>query len=231
MDATPINSSAVIVRTLGLVEYVSAWQNMRSFTEHREPTTVDELWCLEHPPVFTQGQAGKPEHILNTFDIPVVQTDRGGQVTYHGPGQWVIYLLVDIRRKALSVRSFVSKIEQAVIAMLADYGVVAAANLKAPGVYVKGAKICSLGLRIRRGASFHGLSLNVDMDLSPFQGINPCGFSNLPVVQMKDFIQNLQFDQVKDRLIQHLCVHLGYTEKTLTVVPFEPKAENIAAIS
>jgi len=204
------HSERVIIRKLRQVNYLLSFETMRSFTEQRDFTTLDELWCLEHPPVFTQGQAGKPEHLLKPSHIPVIQTDRGGQITYHGPGQLVVYLLVDIQRKGFGVRAFVSKIEQAVIDMLANYKITGESNPKAPGVYVNGAKICSLGLRIRRGASFHGLSLNVDMDLSPFQNINPCGFAALPVVQMKAFVENIVLNEVQEALIKQLCLHLGY---------------------
>lgn len=208
--------NTVYTRNLGLIDYLEAWHAMQSFTNQRHENTSDEFWCLQHPAVFTQGQAGKPEHILNAGDIPVIQTDRGGQVTYHGPGQCVVYLLADIRRMGLGVRSFVSKIEQSVIDLLADYHIKAANDPKAPGVYVDGAKICSLGLRIRRGMSFHGLSLNVDMDLSPFQQINPCGVANLPVVQMHDFIVDLNYNEVQQRLIRHLCHHLDYSHTALS---------------
>lgn len=201
----------VMIRHLGQQPYINTWRAMQEFTNTRETDTPDELWCVEHPPIFTQGQAGKPEHILNPGEIPIVETDRGGQVTYHGPGQAVIYLLVDIRRKSLGIRPFVCKIERAVIDLLADYKILGETNPQAPGVYVKGAKICSLGLRIRRGSSFHGLSLNVDMDLSPFQRINPCGMSNIKVIQMRDFVDAISLQKVHTGLIQHLCSHLGYS--------------------
>lgn len=158
---------------------------MREFTDGRDATTVDELWFLQHPPVFTQGQAGKSEHLLAPGDIPVVQVDRGGQVTYHGPGQWVAYLLLDLRRRGLGVRALVDLIEAAVIETLAHYGVAGAADPAAPGVYVDGAKIAALGLRIRRGCSYHGVALNVDMDLEPFERINPCGYAGLRVTSLR----------------------------------------------
>lgn len=162
-------------RELGQVDYQPTWHAMQRFTDTRDMETPDEIWLLEHSPVFTQGQAGKAEHVLFPGDIPVVQVDRGGQVTYHGPGQLVAYLLLDVRRSGIGVRELVSRIERSLIDLLASYGVSANAKPDAPGVYVNGAKIASLGLRIRNGRSFHGLALNVDMDLQPFQRINPCG--------------------------------------------------------
>jgi len=158
---------------------------MQTFTDSRTADTPDEIWLLEHEPVYTQGQAGKPEHLLHRTDIPVVQSDRGGQITYHGPGQLIAYLLLDVRRKGLGVRELVTALEQAVIRLLAGYGIAAVAKPDAPGVYVNGAKIASLGLRIRRGCSFHGLALNVDMDLSPFLHINPCGYAGLAMTQCR----------------------------------------------
>lgn len=202
----------VYIRQFNEIPYLSAWQSMQEFTNNRDEKTIDELWFLEHPAVFTQGLAGKPEHILNPGSIPVIQTDRGGQVTYHGPGQMIVYFLMDIRRKNLGIRSFVSKIEQAVIDLLADHQILATANLCAPGVYIQGDKIASIGLRIRKGASYHGLSFNIEMDLSPFQCINPCGMRDLRVVQLKDFVNHLNKNEIKNKLITHLCRHLGYTE-------------------
>lgn len=183
-------AEGLIVRELGLVEYQPTWEAMRAFNEAREASTPDELWLLEHPRVFTQGQAGKPEHLLMPGDIPVVQSDRGGQVTYHGPGQLVAYPLVDLTRRGYGARSFVQRIEQAIVDTLADYGVSAYADREAPGVYVDIAarrhKIASLGLRIRQGRSLHGLSLNVAMDLEPFSRINPCGYASLAMTQLAD---------------------------------------------
>lgn len=163
------------------------WSQMREFTDKRDIDTPDELWIVEHLPVYTLGQAGKIEHILNPGNIPVVNTDRGGQVTYHGPGQLVIYILVDIRRQKMGVRNLVTHIENSVIDLLGENNIIAQSRCDAPGVYVEDAKICSIGLRIRRGCSYHGLALNVNMDLSPFLGINPCGYANLRMTQMKDF--------------------------------------------
>lgn len=176
----------LVIRQLGRQPYEPVWQAMQAFTDERDDTTIDELWVLEHEPVFTQGQAGKAEHILLPGDIPVVQVDRGGQVTYHGPGQLVIYFLLDIRRRKLGVRHLVTAIEQSIVTSMARYAISAAARPDAPGVYVDGAKLCSLGLRIRKGCSFHGLALNVNMDLSPFSRINPCGYADMKMVQSAD---------------------------------------------
>jgi len=210
-------SDAVLgVRELGLVEYLPAWHAMQRFTNSRSAQTADEVWLLEHPSVFTQGQAGKPEHLLLPGDIPVVQADRGGQVTYHGPGQLVGYLLLDVRRLGFGVRELVSRIECSLVDLLASYGVEAAAKPDAPGVYVDGAKIASLGLRIRNGRSFHGLALNVDMDLEPFRRINPCGFAGLKMTQLRDLAGPVDFNEVLGRLRGQLVQHLGYAEqKTL----------------
>ncbi len=180
----------LVVKQLGLVEYEPTWRAMQALTDARGADTPDELWLLEHPPVFTQGQAGKPEHVLQVTDIPIVPIDRGGQVTYHGPGQLVGYLMVDLSRRKLGVREFVRRIEQSLIDLLADLGITAYGKVDAPGVYVNTAgveaKIASLGLRIRNGKSYHGLALNVAMDLTPFSCINPCGYAGLAVTQLKD---------------------------------------------
>ena len=184
--AEPAAAEAVIVRRLGLVPYESAFAAMRDFTERRTEATPDEIWLLQHPPVFTLGIAGKQEHLLAPGDIPVVQTDRGGQVTYHGPGQIVVYPLLDLRRRNLGVRRLVTILEQTVIALLADLGIAAQARPDAPGVYVEGRKIASLGLRVRRGCSYHGLSFNAAMDLAPFRRINPCGYTGLAMTQLRD---------------------------------------------
>lgn len=176
------------VINLGQRDYAETWQAMSDFTNQRTPETGDQLWLVEHPPVFTQGQAGKAEHLLFPGDIPVVQTDRGGQVTFHGPGQLVAYPLLDLRRLKIGVRDLVTAIEQTIVATLAHYGIDAYPKPDAPGVYVNGDKIASLGLRVRRGCSFHGLALNVAMDLSPFQRINPCGYQGLAMTQMADLL-------------------------------------------
>ncbi|MBT1119751.1 lipoyl(octanoyl) transferase LipB [Pseudomonas nitrititolerans] len=205
------------VRELGLVEYLPTWQAMQHFTNNRGPQTADEVWLLQHRPVFTQGQAGKAEHLLLPGDIPVVQADRGGQVTYHGPGQLVGYLLLDVRRLGFGVRELVNRIEHSLIDLLAGYGIEAAAKPDAPGVYVDGAKIASLGLRIRNGRSFHGLALNVDMDLEPFQRINPCGYAGLKMTQLRDLVGPVDFAEVMGRLRGELVQQLGYTQQqTLT---------------
>ncbi|SEI59587.1 lipoyl(octanoyl) transferase [Pseudomonas linyingensis] len=206
------------VREFGLVDYPQAWQAMQRFTNQRGSDTSDEIWLLEHPPVFTQGQAGKAEHLLMPGDIPVIQADRGGQVTYHGPGQLVAYLLLDVRRSGVGVRELVSRMERSLVELLASYGVAAYAKPDAPGVYVGAAKIASLGLRIRNGRSFHGLALNVDMDLEPFQRINPCGYAGMAMTQLKDQAREpIEFAEVRARLRAQLVTQLGYAEpKTLT---------------
>ena len=201
-------------RDLGLIDYEPTWQAMQRFTDGRTCDTADEVWLVQHPPVFTQGQSGKPEHLLLPGDIPVVQVDRGGQVTYHGPGQLVAYLLLDVRRLGFGVRELVSRIERSLIDLLASYGVTAAAKPEAPGVYVDGAKIASLGLRIRNGCSFHGLALNVDMDLDPFKRINPCGYAGLAMTQLREQAGPIEFAEVSARLRAQLVKHLDYAEQT-----------------
>ena len=178
--------SCLLTRKLGLAEYQSTWRAMQDFTAARGPGTQDELWLLEHPPVYTLGLAGKPEHLLRQSEIPLVKIDRGGQITYHGPGQIIAYLLLDLKQRGIGVKELVRRMEQAVIDLLADYSVTAERRDKAPGVYVGGAKIAALGLRIKNGCCYHGLSLNVDMDLSPFAAINPCGYEGLAVTQTCD---------------------------------------------
>lgn len=178
--------AALIVRHLGLVDYLPTLEAMRSLTAERDADTADEIWLLQHPRVFTQGQAGKAEHVLAAGDIPVIQVERGGQVTYHGPGQLVAYLMLDLRRLGLGVRELVTLMEQSLVELLAGYGVPAAPRADAPGVYVNDAKIASLGLRVRRGCSFHGLALNVDMDMQPFSRINPCGYRGLQMTQLSE---------------------------------------------
>ena len=204
------------IRELGLADYESTWLAMQRFTDMRKerPDTQDEVWLVQHPPVFTQGQAGKAEHLLLPGDIPVVKSDRGGQVTYHGPGQLVAYLLLDVRRLGFGVRELVSRMERCLIELLASYGVTAAAKPDAPGVYVDGAKIASLGLRIRNGCSFHGLALNVDMDLEPFRRINPCGYAGLAMTQLRDHAGPIEFADVGVQLRAQLVKHLDYAEQT-----------------
>lgn len=199
-----MSDGAPRVRRLGVVPYQPTWEAMREFTGQRQPDTQDEIWLLQHPPVYTLGQAGKPEHLLRDTGIPVVKIDRGGQITYHGPGQLIVYLLIDLARRKLKVRELVQLIEQALIDCLADYGVAAERHDGAPGVYVGAAKIAALGLRVKGGCSYHGLSLNVDMDLAPFDGINPCGYPGLQTVQLKDFGVADDTDAVAERLLAHL---------------------------
>ncbi|WP_413463943.1 lipoyl(octanoyl) transferase LipB [Dechloromonas denitrificans] len=198
----------MLVKRLGRVDYAPTFQAMQDFTASRQPDTADELWIVEHPPVYTLGQAGKPEHILRDIGIPIVKIDRGGQVTYHGPGQVVIYLLLDLPRLKIKVRELVTAIEQAVIDLLAAHGVSAERRAGAPGVYVGEAKVAALGLRIRNGCSYHGVSLNVDMDLSPFTAINPCGYAGLEVVQTKDLNIPLTVREAGEQLSQHLLQQL-----------------------
>ncbi|MGF6691172.1 lipoyl(octanoyl) transferase LipB [Pseudomonas sp. D(2018)] len=204
-------SAELVVRHLGLVDYLPTLEAMRRLTAERDERTPDEIWLLQHPRVFTQGQAGKAEHLLAPGDIPVVQVDRGGQVTYHGPGQLVAYLMLDLRRLGLGVRELVTAMEQSLVDVLAAYGVEAAPKADAPGVYVDGDKIASLGLRVSRGCSFHGLALNVDMDMSPFWRINPCGYAGLKMVQLKDLLETAPpFEEVAQRLERALRQRLGY---------------------
>ena len=205
------------LRRLGCRAYEPVFDAMRAFTEARNADTLDELWQVEHPPVFTQGLAGKAEHLLAPGDIPVIRVDRGGQVTYHGPGQVVVYCLLDVRRLGLSVRGLVTALEQAVIELLAAHGIAAQARPDAPGVYVDSAKVASLGLHIRQGRSYHGLSLNVDMDLEPFTRINPCGYPGLRVTQLRDLGVLLTPDTVAEKLLPALGRQFGY----MTFSPIE----------
>ena len=202
LAATAAITEQLIIRELGLQHYTDVWQAMQQFTDQRDSSTTDELWLLEHHSVFTQGQAGKEEHLLFPGDIPVVKVDRGGQVTYHGPGQLVVYVLLDLKRRNLGVRALVTLIEQVLVELLAGYGVSAYAKADAPGVYVDGAKIASLGLRVRKGCTFHGLALNVNMDLSPFSRINPCGYAGMQMIQSKDLGGPQSIAQAKQRIVQ-----------------------------
>jgi lipoyl(octanoyl) transferase len=199
----------LIIRTLGEQPYSETWEAMKAFTADRGPATTDEIWFLEHPRVYTQGQAGKAEHILAPGDIPVIQVDRGGQVTYHGPGQLVVYLLLDLTRRKLGVRALVDAIEQAIVQCLGGLGIEASPRPDAPGVYVGEAKIASLGLRIRRGCSFHGLALNVDMDMEPFERINPCGHAGMPMCQVRDYLPHVDIHTISERLSDALLETLG----------------------
>jgi len=205
-------ASELLVRRLGLMDYETVWRAMQTFTDQRDETTADELWLVQHPPVFTQGQAGRAEHVLAPGDIPVIQVDRGGQVTYHGPGQIVAYPLIDIKRLQMGVRALVTGIEQAIVNVLKSYGVNAQPKADAPGVYVDDVKIASLGLRIRRGKSFHGLAFNINMDLEPFQRINPCGFAGLQVTNLSAYA-DVSIDEVEDRLLSSLSRVLGYNNR------------------
>lgn len=194
----------IIVRFLGLREYEPVWHDMQRFTQDRTPDTPDEIWLLEHPPVFTLGLNGKQEHVLSPGDIPIIQCDRGGQVTYHGPGQLIAYLLLDLKRRNLGIKKLVYKMEQAIIDLLNESGIQGSRRDNAPGIYVDGAKIAALGLRVRRGCSFHGLSLNVDMDLEPFTRINPCGFPNLAASQLSDLVPGVTVSKTSESLLHHL---------------------------
>ncbi|WP_419963015.1 lipoyl(octanoyl) transferase LipB [Pantoea vagans] len=200
----------LIVRQSGLCDWQSVSDAMHHYTDQRDDQSRDEIWLVEHPPVFTQGQAGKAEHLLMPGDIPVVQSDRGGQVTYHGPGQQVMYVLIDVKRRKLGVRQLVTILEETVIATLAVFGVSARARADAPGVYVGEEKICSLGLRIRKGCSFHGLALNVAMDLSPFLRINPCGYAGMSMTQLKNFQPAVTTEQVRSPLVSAFARLSGY---------------------
>lgn len=193
-----------LVKNLGLRDYRTTWQAMKAFTESRTAQTGDEIWLLQHPPVFTQGIAGKPEHLLCSHGIDVVKTDRGGQITYHGPGQIIAYLLLDIRRLKLGVRELVNRMESAVIGLLRDYRIDAVSRHDAPGVYVNDAKIASLGLKIKQHCCYHGIALNVDMDLTPFSYINPCGYQGLRVTQTKDLGISDGIDTLAAKLAEHL---------------------------
>ena len=208
---TPIvnRESQLQLRRLGLSDYEPVWRAMQAFTDARDENTLEEVWLVQHPPVFTQGQAGKAEHVLAPGNIPVIQVDRGGQVTYHGPGQIVAYPLVDIRRKRIGVKEFVCRIEAAIIEVLAGYGVNGERIPGAPGIYVAGEKIASLGLRVRRGCTFHGLAFNIDMDLEPFQRINPCGYSGLRVTCLSRLV-TVDFEEAESRLVNSLAGQLGY---------------------
>ena len=198
----------VVTRNLGLQSYEPIWRGMQDFTDSRDASTPDEIWFCQHKPVFTLGLNSAPEHLLATGDIPVVQIDRGGQVTYHGPGQLMIYPLIDIRRADIGVRELVTALEQCVVDLAAEYGINAASRCDAPGVYVDGVKLASIGLRIRRGASFHGMALNVDVDLEPFSRINPCGLQGLEVTDLGKLGAEKNLDAVRDKLLPHLLRHL-----------------------
>ncbi|HGN1707426.1 TPA: lipoyl(octanoyl) transferase LipB [Providencia rettgeri] len=205
-----MSERSIIIRQLGLAPYQAISDAMHQFTECRTPETCDEIWLVEHPRVFTQGQAGKAEHVLAPGDIPVIQSDRGGQVTYHGPGQQVMYVMLDLKRNKLGVRELVTALENTVVNTLANFHIDAYPRSDAPGVYVNGDKICSLGLRIRKGCSFHGLALNIDMDLEPFNRINPCGYSELKMTQVSDLAPKVSLSDVQPVLIRQFCDTLGF---------------------
>ena len=197
-------------KRLGLRDYRPVFELMQSWSAQRLPDTTDQLWLLEHNPVYTQGRNGKVEHILNPGNIPIVPVDRGGQVTYHGPGQLMVYLMLDVRRGGWGVRQIVSAMEQTVIDLLSGYGVHAFADKKAPGVYVEQGKISALGLRVKNGRSYHGLSLNLDVDLAPFSGINPCGYAGMNVTRLVDLV-DFQRKELEDKLVDHLANALGFS--------------------
>ena len=201
--------SKLVIREFGLQPYEPVWHAMQEFTNMRDKSTPDEIWFTEHEKVFTLGLNTAPEHLLETGDIPVVQIDRGGQVTYHGPGQLMIYPLIDLRRAGLGVRDLVTALEQSVVDLAAEYDIDAASRRDAPGVYVDGVKLASIGLRIRRGSSFHGMALNVDTDLEPFSRINPCGFKGLEVTSLARLGAESNLNAVRDRLLPHLLAHLN----------------------
>lgn len=203
--------NSILCRDLGLVPYESTWEEMKQFTQTRTKQDPDQIWLLEHPPVFTQGQAGKAEHMLDAGDIPVVQADRGGQVTYHGPGQLIAYIMIDLKRLGIGVRDLVTLIENSIVDVLKQHGIESYPKPDAPGVYVNEMKISSLGLRVRRGCSFHGVALNVDMDLSPFLRINPCGYQGLQMIDMKRLKPDTKMAQVKVQLANVLAERLGYS--------------------
>nr|VFK48499.1 MAG: lipoyl(octanoyl) transferase [Candidatus Kentron sp. TC]VFK64190.1 MAG: lipoyl(octanoyl) transferase [Candidatus Kentron sp. TC] len=201
---SPVTMDTILIRHFGRVDYETAWKAMRSFTEGRDANTADELWLLEHPPVFTLGRASRPEHLKNPQAIPVIHADRGGQVTYHGPGQLVVYVLLDLNRRGIGVRRLVEVLERAVIALASEAGIHAAVKREAPGVYVEGQKLAALGLRVRKGCCYHGLSLNVKMDLEPFARIDPCGYPGLGVTQLHDLGVSWGIEATASRLAGHL---------------------------
>lgn len=205
----------IVVRSLGRQEYEPLWRQMQRFTDERDEHTPDEIWYTEHPPVFTLGMNASRDHLLAPGNIPVVQVDRGGQVTYHGPGQLMIYPLIDLKRAKLGVRQLVSALEQSVVDLVAESGIVAVARKDAPGVYVDARKIASIGLRVRRGASYHGMALNIDVDLEPFSRINPCGFSDLEVTDLTSLGMRLTREQLRLGVQAQLLSHLGMADREL----------------
>ncbi len=210
MPLFTMHEKQLIIRNLGMQPYGESYEAMHAFADNRSNSTQDELWLLEHPPVFTQGKNGAPEHLLKQTDIPVIQTDRGGQITYHGPGQQIVYVLIDMKRAKVTVRQVVSALENCVIATLASYNIESYAKKEAPGVYVNGQKICSLGLRICGGCTLHGLALNVNMDLTPFELINPCGYSGLSMTQISAFVPVIDRQVISQKLVQYFAQQLEY---------------------
>ena len=216
LTPSPEFDTELQVREFDVCDYEPVWQQMSDYTQNRKPESPDQVWYLQHYPVYTLGLNGKHEHVLNRNDIPLVQVDRGGQVTYHGPGQLVVYFMIDMKRKQLGIKQMVRLMEQAVIDYLNELGITAERKDGAPGIYISGAKIAALGLRVKKGCTYHGLSLNVDMDLTPFSGINPCGYQDMPVTQIKDLLKTNgpanapDIEAVKRRLHHFICQHLRY---------------------
>ncbi|WP_317622859.1 lipoyl(octanoyl) transferase LipB [Thiohalophilus sp.] len=211
----PLPEKRLRIRQRGLCEYEPIWHEMQAFTQQRQPDTPDELWLLQHPPVFTLGRNAKPEHLIDPGDIPVIPIDRGGQVTYHGPGQLMVYTLADLKRLGMGIREFVTALEQTVIDLLADYHIQAHGRRDAPGVYVEDAKIAALGLRVKQGCTYHGLALNIDMDLAPFSRINPCGYAGMAVTRMRDLGVSDSLETISDRFVAHLLTNLGYNAREI----------------
>ncbi|MFT2092721.1 lipoyl(octanoyl) transferase LipB [Paraglaciecola sp. 2405UD69-4] len=214
MDIINQTTSNLIVRQLGRQPYLPIWQAMQDFTNNRDNSSADEIWLVEHEPVFTQGQAGKEEHLLFAGDIPVVRVDRGGQITYHGPGQQMMYVLINMKRNKLGVRQLVTALEECVVKTLQEYDINAYPKADAPGVYVEERKICSIGLRIRKGCSFHGLALNVNMDLSPFKRINPCGYAGLEMIDSATLKGPASLNEAGPKITNQLCTLIGIDAKT-----------------
>ena len=215
LEADTDENGSVFIRRLGLADYESTYAAMRRFTEQRNASTADELWLLQHPPVYTLGQAGKIEHLLRSNDVPVVHVDRGGQITYHGPGQIIAYVLLDLRARALGVRSTVALLEQAAIDFLGELRVKARRKSGAPGIYVDDAKIAALGLRVRNGRCYHGIALNVDVDLRPFDHINPCGYAGMPVTRLADLSVGVDCAAAGEKLAMHIVARLAAHPRTL----------------
>ena len=210
------SSGTIVVRTLGLQDYEPVWRAMQRFTDRRDEQTADEIWFTEHPPVFTLGLNASREHLLAPGDIPVIQIDRGGQVTYHGPGQLMIYPLIDLKRSKLGVRDLVTALEQTVVDVAADLGIEAIARADAPGVYVESRKLASVGLRVRRGASYHGMALNIAVDLEPFSRINPCGYADLELTDLNRLGIEESIPDITERVLARLLVNLGFADRTIT---------------